>query len=146
MPASPYIPHDRLFLASEAIFDALVELMDGCDAGVANLTPFRGPSVDPGTAVEIGYLHARGTPVFGYTNVAADYAERVDDPDRSVEDFGLVDNLMVEGALAATGVEGLQVWRRARWRVRFGPVRAEDVPAWLAAGGQKTDAMRRVTF
>lgn len=48
--------------------------------------------------------------------------------------------------LAATGVEGLQVYRRARWRVRFGPVRAEDVPAYLRAGGSKSDAMRRVTF
>jgi NAD-dependent dihydropyrimidine dehydrogenase PreA subunit len=48
--------------------------------------------------------------------------------------------------LAATGVEGLQVFRRARWRVRFGPVRAEDIPAYLAADGVKTDAMRRVTF
>jgi NAD-dependent dihydropyrimidine dehydrogenase PreA subunit len=48
--------------------------------------------------------------------------------------------------LAATGVEGLEVFRRARWRVRFGPVRAEDVPAYLAAGGEKTDATRRVVF
>ena len=48
--------------------------------------------------------------------------------------------------LAATGVEGLQVFRRARWRVRFGPVRASDIPAYLAANGEKTDAMRRVDF
>lgn len=48
--------------------------------------------------------------------------------------------------LAATGVEGLGVYRRSRWRVRFGPVRAEDIPAYLAAGGEKTDAMRRVEF
>jgi NAD-dependent dihydropyrimidine dehydrogenase PreA subunit len=48
--------------------------------------------------------------------------------------------------LAATGVEGLGVHRRAGWRVRFGPVRATDLPAYLAAGGEKTDAMRRVRF
>lgn len=48
--------------------------------------------------------------------------------------------------LAATGVEGLQVYRRARWRVRFGPVRARDIPEYLQAGGAKNDAMRRVTF
>ncbi len=48
--------------------------------------------------------------------------------------------------LAATGVEGLQVFRRARWRVRFGPVRAEDIPQYLRADGAKNDAMRRVTF
>jgi NAD-dependent dihydropyrimidine dehydrogenase PreA subunit len=48
--------------------------------------------------------------------------------------------------LAATGVEGLQVFRRARWRVRFGPVRAADIPDYLATGGVKSDAMRRVEF
>lgn len=53
---------------------------------------------------------------------------------------------LVVPQLAATGVEGLDVFRRSRFRVRFGPVRAEDVPAYLAAGGEKTDAMRRVDF
>jgi len=53
---------------------------------------------------------------------------------------------LVVPQLAATGVQGLDVHRRSHWRVRFGPVRAEDVPAYLAAGGEKTDAMRRVTF
>jgi ferredoxin len=53
---------------------------------------------------------------------------------------------LVVPQLAATGIEGLEVHRRSRWRVRFGPVRAEDLPAWLAAGGEKTDAMRRVSF
>ncbi|MCL4683421.1 4Fe-4S binding protein [Myxococcota bacterium] len=48
--------------------------------------------------------------------------------------------------LAATGVEGLAVFRRSRWRVRFGPVRAQDLPAYLAANGEKTDSMRRVVF
>ncbi len=61
-------------------------------------------------------------------------AERVDHRD------------LVVPQLAATGVEGLEVYRRSRWRVRFGPVRAEDVPAYLAAGGEKSDAMRRVAF
>jgi len=53
---------------------------------------------------------------------------------------------LVVPQLAATGIEGLQVHRRSHWRVRFGPVRAEDLPAYLAAGGEKTDAMRRVDF
>ncbi len=59
-----------------ASFRLMVELMDGCDLVIANMTPFRGPSMDVGTAVEIGYMHGCGKPVFGYTNVAADYAER----------------------------------------------------------------------
>jgi NAD-dependent dihydropyrimidine dehydrogenase PreA subunit len=47
--------------------------------------------------------------------------------------------------LAATGVLALDVFRRSRWRVRFGPVAARDLPEFLG-GGEKTDAMRRVTF
>ncbi len=47
--------------------------------------------------------------------------------------------------LAATGVLGLDVFRRSRWRVRFGPVSMIDLPAYLAAE-EKTDSMRRVQF
>ncbi len=47
--------------------------------------------------------------------------------------------------LAATGALALDVFRRCRWQVAFGPVQAEDLPAYLAAG-EKTDAMRRVRF
>jgi NAD-dependent dihydropyrimidine dehydrogenase PreA subunit len=47
--------------------------------------------------------------------------------------------------LAATGVLALDVFRRCKWRVRFGPVSALDLPAYLASG-EKTDAMRRVEF
>jgi len=48
--------------------------------------------------------------------------------------------------LAATGVLARDVMRRCRWRVRFGPVYAEDLPRYLAAGERKTDEMRRVRF
>jgi len=44
--------------------------------------------MDVGTAVEIGYMHAQGKPVFGYTNVAADYADRCDDDGCDIEAFG----------------------------------------------------------
>ncbi len=48
--------------------------------------------------------------------------------------------------LAATGVIARDVSRRCGWRVRFGPVRAEDLPEYLSNGQRKTDAMRRVRF
>ena len=85
-------------------FDAMIALMEDCDLVIANLTPFRGPSMDVGTAVEIGYMHGRGKPVFGYTNVATSYAERVAPDDFLIEPFDLVDNLMVEGPIHNTGV------------------------------------------
>lgn len=90
-------------------FDAMVELMESSDLAIANLTPFRGPSMDVGTAVEIGYMHGRGKPVFGYTNVAEDYADRVPPDGFLVEPFGLVDNLMVEGPSYRTGTRIVRV-------------------------------------
>jgi nucleoside 2-deoxyribosyltransferase len=86
-----------------ATFDLMVALMDSCDLVIANLTPFRGPSMDVGTAVEIGYMHGCGKPVFGYTNVSKDYAERVEPDGFFVEPFGLTDNVMVEGPVYRTG-------------------------------------------
>ena len=84
-------------------FDLMVELMDSCDLAVANLTPFRGPSMDVGTAIEMGYMLGCGKPVFGYTNMSTDYAERVQPDGFMVEPFGLVDNLMVEGPIYRSG-------------------------------------------
>jgi len=47
--------------------------------------------------------------------------------------------------LAATGVLALDVFRRARWRARFGPVDARDLPEYLGSQ-EKTDSMRQVQF
>jgi nucleoside 2-deoxyribosyltransferase len=87
--------------------------MRNCDALVANLTPFRGAGADPGTAFELGYMRALGRPVFGYTHAPGDYRLRVeagrdgaawrDAEGLEVEDFGLAENLMLEGAIAASG-------------------------------------------
>ncbi len=90
-------------------FDLMVELMDSCDLAIANLTPFRGPSMDVGTAIEMGYMHGCGKPVLGYTNVAGDYAGRVPPDGFTVEPFGLADNLMVEGPIHHTGAAVVRV-------------------------------------
>jgi nucleoside 2-deoxyribosyltransferase len=84
---------------ARALFDACIEMMDRCVAGLANVTPFRGPSADVGTAFEMGYLFGRDCPVYAYTSHGADYAARVDDPGLLVEAFGLADNLMLEGPM-----------------------------------------------
>ena len=39
-----------------SIYRANRDLMDSCDAVIANLTPFRGISADPGTVFEVGYM------------------------------------------------------------------------------------------
>lgn len=94
-------------------------LIDGCDVLVANMTPFRGPSMDVGTAFEMGYAKALGLKVCGYTNESELFTERTkktlaffsreedgtvrDHYDMSVEQWGLVDNLMLDGAVYASG-------------------------------------------
>ncbi|NVO67757.1 mercury methylation corrinoid protein HgcA [Methanofollis tationis] len=47
--------------------------------------------------------------------------------------------------LGAPGISGHEVLRRSGFRVTFGPVRAADLPAFLAAG-TATPEMRRVRF
>lgn len=99
----------RIALANEA-------LMRSADALVANLTPFRGASMDAGTAFEVGFMRALGRPVLGYTNAGADYVDRArdvraqgltvhdgDDAALQIEDFGLAENLMIAIAIMESG-------------------------------------------
>ena len=48
--------------------------------------------------------------------------------------------------LGAPGVAAHEVTRRTKFRVIYGPVRAEDIPAFLDAGMTATPAMRKVSF
>jgi len=48
--------------------------------------------------------------------------------------------------LAAPGVDGWKIRRLSGWGVHWGPVRAEDIPAYLEAGLKKTQQARTVTF
>ena len=48
--------------------------------------------------------------------------------------------------LGAPGVAAFEVKKQSGFRVAYGPVRACDIPAYLAAGMQATDEMRRVRF
>ncbi len=93
-------------------------LMTRADAAIVNLTPFRGISADAGTAYELGFLAASGKPVFCYTNDARSYFDRVSAdrltlplPDGShrdaqgqlVENFDMIDNLMLHGGASRRG-------------------------------------------
>ncbi|WP_376089015.1 nucleoside 2-deoxyribosyltransferase [Roseomonas sp. CCTCC AB2023176] len=105
-----------------------------CDALVANLTPFRGPSGDAGTVYELGFMRALGRPVAAYSTVAAPFTERTraflgdaarrradgeweDAEGLSLESFGLTDNLMLDGGVRASGgiVAVRDVPDAARW-------------------------------
>ena len=127
LPAGDLPEWYSLYLANEAH-------IRGCDALVANLTPFRGPSADPGTVYELGFMRALGRPVFGYSNVVARFGSRTlaalgrkarqradgawEDPaGMAVEEFDLHDNLMLDGGIRAAGgvLETAAVPEAARW-------------------------------
>lgn len=48
--------------------------------------------------------------------------------------------------LCANGVDGWRIRQETGWGVHWGPVRAEDIPDYLAAGRKKDAAMRQVRF
>ena len=48
--------------------------------------------------------------------------------------------------LGAPGVQAHVVEKQTGFRVRFGPIRAADIPAYLAAGFKATPEMRRARF
>lgn len=90
------------------IYRANRELMDSCHAIIANLTPFRGISADPGTVFEVGYMIGQGKPAFGFTMDNRHYRERSggaeqDSLGHSIEDFDLSDNLMIECGIRGSG-------------------------------------------
>ena len=103
------LPVDR------AIFRLNLAMMRRADAGIFNLSPFRGPGADAGTVFELGLMHGLGKPVFGYTNAADTLLARTQNARRDatgiwrdgdgllIEDFGNADNLMLGACLADGG-------------------------------------------
>ncbi len=105
------------FAHGVAIYRANVAHMRAADAVIANMTPFRGVSMDAGTAFEMGWMAAAGKPVLGYSHEPTPFADRsqryygVRRPDlletysagTIVERFDMPDNLMMVAAAAAAG-------------------------------------------
>ena len=100
-----------------AIYRANIAHMRRADAVIANMTPFRGVSMDAGTAFELGFMAASGKPVLGYTHVTQGFGERslryyehgrpgvleTYSAGTAVERFDMADNLMMVGAVAEAG-------------------------------------------
>ncbi len=99
------------------IFRDNIKLILSCDVLIATLNPFRGPSADVGTALEMGVMVGLERPIVAYTHDRQDYVTRLDKlydvieeplsrtngqiqtPDGvSVENFELCDVLMVAAA------------------------------------------------
>lgn len=94
---------------ARAIYRANVDLIEASHAVIADISSFRGPNMDPGTAWEIGYAVARGLPVYVWTPESAGLFERTerqagavgsiekgrDQNGWIIENFGLMENLMI---------------------------------------------------
>ncbi|CAB9504661.1 nucleoside 2-deoxyribosyltransferase [Seminavis robusta] len=107
------------------IYYANVDLMTQAHATASNMVRFRSPSMDVGTAFEMGFVRAQGKPVFSYYDAvpfygafeeSGSYQERVffynyttsvedrfDKDGIEVEGFGANDNLMMWGSYVDTG-------------------------------------------
>lgn len=89
-----------------------ITMIKNSKAVIANISPFRGPHCDNGTAFEIGYAEALGIPVFLYSSHAHETlmdrvntsvyneispigSKRYDVEGYLIEDFGLIENLMI---------------------------------------------------
>lgn len=115
------------------------QLIRNADLLIANLTPFRGPSADVGTVYELGFARGLGKPVYGYSHDDSLFLQRswqlcgiggepgpagdVRDSDGlKIEEFGLRDNLMIEGGLRQSGSDLLV--QRADAASRYSDLRA----------------------
>lgn len=107
------------------IYHANLDLMKKAHFIAANMVRFRGPSMDVGTAFEMGYMAGADKPVFAYydakpfygaAEVPSLYKERVktfwsvakedashDKDGIAIENFSMTDNLMMVGAHTDTG-------------------------------------------
>jgi nucleoside 2-deoxyribosyltransferase len=109
-PLDEAVAEDDQATQAQTIFDANTVMIDRADAVVADISPFRGPSLDPGTAFEIGYAHAKGKAIFAWSSDLRTLRERTEAArlteeaaardDWAIEDLDLVDNLMIAVPLA----------------------------------------------
>ena len=115
-PADSVLSMDPTSVNGLAIAKANEMLIATCDFVVANVTPFRSPSADVGTVYEMGFARGQGMPVFAYSAVAQDFTSRTvakfnvtrsgdgkfrDNKGLAIEEFGLVDNLMLDYSVRA---------------------------------------------
>lgn len=106
-PADTAPTHLRGAELAAFIRHANCDLIRRADCVIANISPFRGPNMDPGTAYEIGYAEALGRPVYLWSESMETLAARTAGlkggdlvPERDadgwlIENFGLAENLMI---------------------------------------------------
>lgn len=96
-------PMDNKCITADEIFECNINLIKDADFIVAYVEPFRGISIDPGTAMEIGFARALNKPIYAYKEDHSEYKKRAHPSEEYplVEDFGLGENLMIEKACSS---------------------------------------------
>lgn len=112
-PGDNKIDSADLTAPARQLFNANLDMIRRAAAVVANISPFRGPHTDCGTAFEIGWAKCLRKPIFAYSCAGPadwwlrDRVQWIRRPDGElrdplgnlVEDFGLVENLMIADAV-----------------------------------------------
>lgn len=110
-------------MSASAIQAACLRELRSAQGVVADLSPFRGPHADDGTAFELGFAHALGVPIWAYTTDARTLIERIpgtrsstghvrDDTGLLIENFGRAHNSMLSETvidLSSTADESIQL-------------------------------------
>jgi nucleoside 2-deoxyribosyltransferase len=101
-------------MSSHSIQAACLRELRTADAVVADLSPFRGPHADDGTAFELGFAHALGLPIRAYPTDPRPLIDRIagaraatghvrDDNGLLIENFGRAHNAMLAEAILDLG-------------------------------------------
>ncbi|HWV82247.1 MAG TPA: nucleoside 2-deoxyribosyltransferase [Hyphomicrobiaceae bacterium] len=116
-------------MSSQSIQAACLRELRTADAVVADLSPFRGPHADDGTAFELGFAHALGLPIWAYTTDPRPLIERIpgaraatghvrDDKGLLIENFDRAHNAMLAEAIQHLATSAEECIRRAAAALR----------------------------
>lgn len=97
-------------MSASTIQAACLRELRTAQAVVADLSPFRGPHADDGTAFELGFAHALDIPIWAYTTDPRTLMERIpgaraatghvrDDAGLLIENFGRAHNSMLSESI-----------------------------------------------
>lgn len=92
------VPFDLSLIEHEEIKKKNVDMIKESHIIVADISPFLGYTMDPGTAYEIGYAEALDKEVYLYSNNQNSLIQRIPDDwihNKNYENFDLAENLMI---------------------------------------------------
>ena len=116
-------------MSSRSIQAACLRELRTADCVVADLSPFRGPHADDGTAFELGFAHALGLPIWAYSTDPRPLIERIpgaraatghvrDDKGLLIENFERAYNAMLAEAIQHLSTSAEESIRRAAASLR----------------------------